>query len=53
MSSTRDDIVYDCNKDILIDNVNDAIVILAEAVVWLIPLIVADLDTTVNVYLNI
>ena len=46
MSSTRDDIVYDCNKDVLIDNVNDAIVILAEAVVWLIPLIVADLDST-------
>ena len=23
VSSTRDDIVYDCNKDILIDNAND------------------------------
>ena len=46
MSSTRDDIVHDCNKDILIDNVNDTIVTLAEAVVWLIPLTVADLDAT-------
>ena len=46
MNNTRDDIVYDCHKDILIHNVNDVIVTLAEAVVWLIPLIVADLDTT-------
>ena len=46
MSCTRDDIVYDCNKDILNDNVNDVDVTIAEAVVWLIPIIVADLDTT-------
>ena len=46
MSCTRDDIVYECNKDILYDNVNDVDVTIAEAVVWLIPIIVADLDTT-------
>ena len=46
MSCTRDDIVYECNKDILYDNVNDVDVTLAETVVWLIPIIVADLDTT-------
>ena len=31
---TRDDIVYDFNKDILIDNANDVFVTFAEAVVW-------------------
>ena len=44
--NTRDDIVYECNKDILYDNVNDVDVTIAEAVVWLIHIIVADLDTT-------
>ena len=39
MSSTRDDIVYDCDKDILIDIIDNVIVTIAEAVVWLIPLI--------------
>ena len=44
---TRDDIVYECNKDILYDNVNDVDVTIAEAVVWLIPFTVAHLVTTV------
>ena len=41
---TGDDIVYECNKDILIDNVYDDVVTIAEAV--LIPLTTAFLDTT-------
>ena len=39
-------IVCDDDKDILIDNVINYVLAIAEAVVWFNPLIVADLDTT-------
>ena len=39
-------IEYDDDKDILIDNVINHVLAIAEAVVWFNPLIVADLDTT-------
>ena len=45
LSNTRDYIGYYCTKDIFDENLNDVFVIIADAVVWLFPLIVAAFGT--------